>query len=686
MRTFHHFLKLKLPFSSQHEAKHWFHQHDYGERYYTKKTIRSFLREDHEVRNYDGSENNPFDAELGQIDEQLLRVAPSNYLPDGNTPDTFDRPNPRLISNEIFAQNDDLPNSQGASAMFWLWGQFLDHDIDLTESGDEFFPIPVPAGDAHFDPGNTGMQIIPFSRSHFDPDTGSPGNPREQINEITPYIDASNVYGSDEERANFLRTFEGGKLKLSAGDLLPFNDGTQENAGGPGAELFLAGDVRANENIGLTSMHTIFVREHNFWADKIAKLKPHLSDEDIYQKAKMIVTAEIEAITYNEFLPLLLGESAIPEYSGYDSSIDPQIANEFSTAAFRLGHTLLSINLPRLSEDGSDANGGTLALRDAFFSPDKLQDDGALSSLIRGFAANHSQELDAMIIDEVRNFLFGPPGSGGLDLASLNIQRGRDHGLPDYNTVREAYNLDPVTDFSDITSDPDLQLLLSNLYAGDINNIDLFVGGLIEDPHGDSMLGELFHTIVLDQFIRLRDGDRFWYENKLSDDMIDLINDTSLSDIIMRNTDIEYLQEESMIDYERIGGTNGKDFLIGTESQDLLIGFNGKDLLFGDLGDDELFGGKGKDILDGGEGDDRLTGGKGKDIFIIGMNEGHDTITDMKHGKDKIDLSDFDMSRHELFHSMSLVDGNTVIALGPDNSLTIEDMAPYQMHGHDFLL
>lgn len=688
MRIFVDFLKLKLPFSSHHEAKKWLHHHSrsYHEPHHSEKfTLKSFLREEHEFRNFDGSENNPNDSQIGQTNEQLLRVAPPNYLPDGSTPNTFDRPNPRDISNEIFNQTDSVPNQQGASAMFWLWGQFLDHDIDLTESGNEFLPIPIPIGDVHFDPFNTGNQIMPFNRSHFDATTGSPGVPREQINEITPYIDASNVYGSNQERADFLRTFEGGHLKVSAGDLLPYNDGSQANAGGPGTELFLAGDVRANENVGLTSMHTLFVREHNFWADKIAKLKPHLSDENIYQNAKIIVTAEIESITFNEFLPLLLGENAIPDYENYDSSVDPQIANVFSTAAYRLGHTLISINLPRLNEDGSDTSDGTLALRDAFFSPGRLHDEGGVNAILRGFASNHSESLDALIIDEVRNFLFGPPGSGGLDLASLNIQRGRDHGLPDYNSARESYGLDPITEFSDITSDIQLQQVLSDLY-GDVNKIDVFVGGLIEDPHLDSMLGELFHTIVLDQFTRTRDGDRFWYENQLDEDMIELINDTSLSDIIVRNTDIQYLQEDVMIDYERIGGTNGKDFLIGTENNDLLIGFNGKDLLFGDLGSDELFGGKGHDILDGGEGDDRLTGGQGRDIFIIGMNEGKDTITDMTHGKDKIDLSEFDLNRHEVFNSMSFVDGNTLIALGPGTTLTIEGINPYQLSAQDFLL
>src|SRR5207249_8740239 len=124
-----------------------------------------------------------------------------------------------------------------------------------------------------------------------------------------------------------------------------------------------------------------------------------------------------------------------------------------------------------------------------------------------------SSEVDNTIVNSVRNFLFGEPGQGGFDLASLNIQRGRDHGLPDYNTVRAAYGLRRVTAFSQITSNVDVQNKLRSLY-GNVNNIDLWVGALAEDHVAGSSTGPLIRAALKDQFTRLRDGDRFWYQNQ----------------------------------------------------------------------------------------------------------------------------------------------------------------------------
>jgi len=165
----------------------------------------------------------------------------------------------------------------------------------------------------------------------------------------------------------------------------------------------------------------------------------------------------------------------------------------------------------------------------------EIIDEGGIEPLLRGLANQLSQRVDVFIIDEVRNFLFGQPGSGGFDLASLNIQRGRDHGLPGYNDVREALGLGRVEDFSEISSDTEIQDRLSSAY-GSVDNIDLWVGGLAEDLIPGSHLGELFTTILKMQFEFLRDGDRFWYELVLGDDELLDIQNTRLSDIIRRNT------------------------------------------------------------------------------------------------------------------------------------------------------
>ncbi len=572
-----------------------------------------------EFRTIDGSGNHPQD--LGMAGDPFIRMAPSAYSDGFNSPAGADRPSARLISNEIFAQDKSMPSSIGASNYLWLWGQFVDHDIDLTREGDhsDSFNIEVPLGDPFFDPFFTGTQTIGLTRTAAAEGTGVSGVPREQVNDITAFLDASMVYGSDADREAFIRG-EGGKLKMSEGDLLPFNTDGFQNAGGTSADLFLGGDVRANENVALTLMHTIFAREHNRLVDELEEKYPIFTDEELYQTAKAINAAQIQAITYNEFLPMVLGEDALSSYHGYDPTIDPQITNEFATVAFRLGHSMLSSVIPRMEENGEESAAGHLMLREAFFNTGPVTTEGSAEAVLRGLAGAYSQEVDTKVVDDVRNFLFGPPGSGGFDLVSLNIQRGRDQGMPDYNSMRTAFGLDPVSDFSEITSNVSLQQVLESVY-GSVDNIDPWVGGLAEDPHGNGIVGELFYTVLVDQFTRIRDGDQFWYESQFSEDMIARIDSTNLSDIIGRNSDIDHLQENIFLTSTRIGGTDWRDTLIGGEERDLLIGFGGRDLLVGRAGDDDLFGDEGRDRLIGNRGDDNLDGGDGRDVLKGGYGD-----------------------------------------------------------------
>ncbi|MEZ6112010.1 MAG: peroxidase family protein [Pirellulaceae bacterium] len=493
-----------------------------------------------EPRSVDGTDNNPENPEWGSTDSAYLRITTPEYADGISEPAGADRLSAREISNIVSVQDGAEENARGLSALTWQWGQFLDHDIDLTLSADpeESFPIGVPAGDSSFDPTGSGEQTIPLTRSNFDSTTGdSTDNPRQQVNSITAFIDGSNVYGSDADTAELLRTFEGGKLKTSDGDLLPF----AENPDGSVGPFFQAGDIRANEQIGLISLHTLFVREHNRLADEIAERNPDLSDEQIYQRARSVVVAEMQAITYNEFLPALLGRNALGPYRGYDPSVNPGISNVFATAIYRFGHSMVSDKYELLGEDGELIEGGELALRDAFFNTGPVLDNG-IDPIIRGLATQLSQEIDPHVVEDLRSFLFGPPGAGGLDLAALNIQRGRDHGLADYNQVRVDMGLEPVESFSDITSDPELQAQLAEAYQGDVNNIDAWVGALAEDHLPGAAVGELISTVLTDQFQRLRAGDRYWYQNVFAGERLNQLEHTRLSDVIERNTGIEGIQ------------------------------------------------------------------------------------------------------------------------------------------------
>ncbi|MEW4565943.1 peroxidase family protein [Bremerella sp. JC770] len=500
-----------------------------------------------EVRTIDGTGNNLIDTTLGSAGTTFVRVVDADYADGISEAAGEDRPSAREVSNNIVAQSESVINDRFLTDFVWQWGQFLDHDIDLTGEADphELLPIEVPTGDLYFDPTGTGTATISLSRSDYDPATGSSvDNPRQQINAITAFIDGSMVYGSDDSLAAALRTLEGGRLKTSDGDLLPREGDVYEDA--EGSIFFVAGDVRANEQVGLTAMHTLFVREHNRLADEIAAANPDLTDEEIYQQARAIVIAEIQAITFNEFLPALLGPDAIAAYQGYDRTVDPSIANEFATAAYRFGHSMLSSEVQRLNDDGTVAEEGALSLRDMFFNPQEISDHG-IDSLLLGLASQQAQEIDNLLIDDVRIFLFGPPGAGGFDLASLNIQRGRDHGLADYNATRVAYGLEPVSSFDEISSNPDVVAALEATYDS-VDDIDLWIGGLAEDHVAGASMGELFRTILSDQFTRLRDGDRFWYQNVFTERELEAIEQTTLSDIITRNTEITSLQDNVFFD------------------------------------------------------------------------------------------------------------------------------------------
>ncbi len=537
----------------------------------------------------DGSGTNEEQSQWGAVRQQLLRMAPADFE-DSIGEMVADRPNARAISNAVARQTEDEPNSSGVSDFFWAWGQFIDHDLDLTEAaaGGEDASIVAPFGDE--------IAVIPFTRVGQYDGTGV-DSAREYENEITAYMDASMVYGSNAETAAALR--DGAYMLLETDGLL-----VETETG------VLAGDVRAAENIALTSLHTLFAREHNRWVDELAARNPDLTDDELFDAARMRVEAEIQAITYNDWLPVLLGEGAIEDYQGYDQTVNPGISVEFSTAAFRFGHTLLSSNLSRLDEDGSDISAGAFALKDAFFNPAEIGANGGIDPILRGLGDQTAQELDTHVVEDVRSFLFAEGSAFGLDLAALNIQRGRDLGVPAYNDLREALGLARAETFDDITSDADLADVLAGIY-GSVDLVDAWVGGLAEDAHGDGMVGELFATIIIDQFQRIRDGDALWSEaGQFEHGALRELWDTTLADVIEANTDVDAIQENVFFAYDRQAGTEGADDLTGADGSDLLLGLAGDD------------------TLNGGAGDDQLEGGLGADTYVFTGEFGHDIIGD----------------------------------------------------------
>lgn len=517
----------------------------------------SFCVNAQEVRSIDGFLNNLNNPQWGSTHTQLQRITTIDYLDGISQPAGQDRLNPREISNILFDQNFRLDDKLALSDFVWVFGQFIDHDITLVENFDpatnpeEAYMIFPPVGDPYFSPGD----VIPMMRSKASDGTGtSIDNPRQHDNAITAFIDASAVYGADQERANWLRTFENGKLKTSRGENLPWNTISgefnspidpsvpfMEDGGELTKKFYVAGDIRANENPLLIVMHTLFVREHNLLCDEVSEENPSWNDEQVYQFARKIVSGKIQSIVYNEWLPTM--NIQIPGYSGYNPVINPGISNVFSAAAFRMGHTLINSNLIRMKNDGEIVANGNMTLRDAFFNPVSIELTGGVDPFIKGMGTQIQQDFDCKVISDVRNFLFGQPGQGGLDLAAININRGRERGLPDYNTIRADFGLPKLSDFSDLCSDNEVSILLNEIY-GSVDNVDPWVGMLAENHLPGSLFGELVMKILENQFRALRDGDRFFYENDndIPEEWKEVIRNTTLNNIIMRNTSINLMQ------------------------------------------------------------------------------------------------------------------------------------------------
>ncbi len=505
-------------------------------------------------RTIDGTCNNLGAANqyYGAAEIDFFRELPALYgADDTNNSLSFpNRPNPRLISNEIFDQTAPTGNPDNLSSFVFTWAQFLDHDITLTkEATIEPVPIPLPNNEPLF------TSPIRFSRSAFIAGTGIT-SPRQQENELTAWIDGSQVYGSDEARANWLRTFQFGKLKTSAGNLLPYNtinaeaNGTIDPNAPPVASIdgqpgksFVAGDVRATEQPNLTALHILFVREHNRICDELIS-QGYRNDEEIYQIARKQVGALMQVITYEEFLPALKVQLA--SFRGYNHAIRPDIMNLFATAAFRIGHTMVADKL-LIVGDNCEKLRTDLTLAESFFNNSFIKEFD-IDPFLKGMSTQQQETIDAQIVDGLRNSLFALPqlpNAIGLDLASINIQRGRDHGLPDYNTVRRYFRRSSANSFFDINRNPNITNQLSSVY-NDVNSIDLWVGLLAEEVLLGNILGPTMHNVLKVQFERLRDGDFYYYENdpfySFSDRLT--LKNTKLSDIIKRNTNLQNLQAD----------------------------------------------------------------------------------------------------------------------------------------------
>ena len=514
-------------------------------------------------RTSDGTCNNLANPTQGAAGTAFRRILPAHYE-DGISSirgeiqhygnvlriGPYDAPNPsaRLISQTVVL--DKPVDELQVTHILMQWGQFLDHDFTLSPGLQETcvgclktdicLPIFVPSDDPVFGVGTFRNGSCLAFRRTVPACTNNPAgtfSPRQQINDITQYIDGSMIYGSDAATAQLLRDTSKGRLRV--GFTLTGNAKPSLPLNGLGTG-FLAGDTRVNEQPGLMTMHTIWMREHNRVAGLLASLNPNWSDERLYQEARKIVAAEVQRVTFFEFLPAIMGASVfnalIGPYLGYNPNTDASIPNEFGTAAYRVGHSLIRPNFPRLQADfatpipaGEQALvfGGVIGIYNTSLGTDPL---------LRGLLTAPARRRDEFLNSILTTKLFEAVPGSGSDLASLNIQRGRDHGLPPYPIVRNfcknVYN---------VASPLERQLTFIRLLQtyGSLDTTDLWVGGLSEERLPNSLLGATFACIFANTFANLRDGDRFYFESPgvFTAQQLAEVKKASLSRIICDNSD-----------------------------------------------------------------------------------------------------------------------------------------------------
>jgi len=588
-------------------------------------------------RSIDGSGNNLTNTGLNALGADFSRMGPAHFN-DGISALRSDLPNARTISNGVVDGNGATPNKEGLSGMMYAWGQFIDHDINLTLSdGVNHIDISVPSGD----PVLSGS--ISMTRSVIDPLTGVAGKPAATTNNVTGWLDGSMVYGSNATIAASLRDANG-YLLTSAGNNLPIVNGA-----------FVAGDIRVQENPDLTALQTLFLREHNRQVDKLKLAHPDWNGNQLYDQARAIVSAEIARITYNEFLPHLLGNNAIKAYQGYKPGVDARLSEEFAGAAFRFGHSIVSANLEKTDEQGNEI-GTAVTLKDAFFQAptDFITNDGA-DGLLRHLSGDLSNALDVHIVDDLRNFLFGP--SAGMDLAAINIQRGRDLGLGTLNETRQALGLKAYTSFEAITSDATTAAALKTAY-GDVNKVELWIGGLAENHLAGAMVGQTFDLIISKQFEALRDGDRLWYQNQGFDGAtLQEIESTTLSSLILKDTNTQHIQADAFVYFERRSGQSGGGVMQDSLAPQLVVGSNGGDT---------LIGGSKNDLLVAGTGRQLLTGGAGSDTFIFAKAGINADISDFQVGLDRLQFESLGQPRGPGGLQITNENGHVALLFGGD--------------------
>ncbi|KAF8771498.1 Peroxidase like protein [Argiope bruennichi] len=479
-------------------------------------------------------------------------------------------PEPRQLTLSIFQNHHN--SSEDVSLMYTIYGQTIAHDISLANFEIPQTPCCAPENVNHSvcktmlvppsDPFYAQFNVTCLSFTRTVACNACNTNKRQQNTQQTAAMDASIVYGPDDNIAYGLRTNDGtGKLLSNytkIGELLPSGNNPQDTFCPmlKKYKCFQAGDSRINQHAALTSMQTVYMREHNRIAEELKKLNPNWNDERLYQEARRINIAQLQNINFQEHLPHLLGHYYMSKFdlqvkngSGgtrYNPEVQLGVWNEFSTAAFRI-HSMIATDVGALN----------LQFVNLFSNPGLLW-KGHAGEILNGATSVPSEKFDRWFVNDVTDFITRKNGAPyGSDLAARDVQRGRDHGIAPY--VHYVYfcsdgqvdiqSFDDLVNY-EIISNEGVMLLKRN-YAK-VQDVDLYVGLQLEHDARGAKVGPTAVCIIARQYYHLKYGDRFYFEHigeagSFTAAQRTSIKQASLSRLLCDNTYISEVQLNSML-------------------------------------------------------------------------------------------------------------------------------------------
>uniref|UniRef100_A0A182F4S5 Uncharacterized protein n=1 Tax=Anopheles albimanus TaxID=7167 RepID=A0A182F4S5_ANOAL len=403
------------------------------------------------------------------------------------------------------------------TAMLPAWGQLLAYDLVQILSPNsryrcchnashEVDPAKDEAAQCYVRLGD-GCREYKRSIPSHEP-TSCEFHYREQMNAASGFLDGSGLYGTTEKEIHALRTFLGGKVDTGA-------------------------CLRCQEPGAIGALHTVLLKEHNRVADQLAHLNPEWSDTTLFYETRRIVMAQIQHITYNEFLPIVLG-SQITE-----------------NADLRL-------------ESGRHYTGYSSANRAGMFAEVAVGALPAFLTMLPPDMYNESMSADILLATPAMQQTFIPEHASFNNEwtpISLAIQRGRDHGVPAYhkaiNLCETRFGAKP---FGAKLSFDDMEYfglsrakrtVMETMYQ-EPEDIDLLIGGLMETPALGTVFGPTLTCLLAIQFANMRSSDRFWYENdlppsSLSLDQLQAIRRVTLSGLLCETRDVQRAQPRAFI-------------------------------------------------------------------------------------------------------------------------------------------